>query len=384
VDFEFNQDQVMLRGLVREFLSEQCPVAHVRDMMNDQRGYDPDIYRQFVQLGIMPFAEQYGGGDLGMVEQAIILEEMGRIPYPGPYFSTIILGAGAITASGDESLMARYLPDVANGDLTLTLAFLEDDIGWTPEAVTLPVTKIGNEYILDGRKRFVPFGHTADILLVAGRLTGTSGERGVTLFAVDPRSDGVAIKTEMMFDLTSKTSTIEFNSVAVPSDHLIGPEAGAWPLLQDVLERAAVGASAEMLGASRRSLEMSVEYAKVRKQFGQFIGQFQAVKHLLADMLEKVENSHAATYYAAWAIDAGAPDRALAASVAKAKVNEAARQVCGDAIQAHGGIGFTWEYDLHLYFKRAKHLEPLYGDTSFHRERVLREALAGRTALAGS
>jgi alkylation response protein AidB-like acyl-CoA dehydrogenase len=384
VYFDFNQDQVMLRGLVREFLTEQCPISHVRAMMDDETGYEPDIYRQFVQLGILPFPEEYGGGGLGMVEQAIILEEMGRIPYPGPYFSTVILGGGLIAASGDESAMSRYLPDVSNGDLTLTLAFQEDDLGWTAEAVNLSVTKIGDEYILDGRKRFVPFAHTADVIIVAGRLTGSSGARGVTLFAVDPKAQGVTVEPEKMFDLTSKTSTVEFNSVAVPSSTLIGPEAGAWPLLQDVFERAAVGAAAEMLGASRRSLEMSVEYAKVRKQFGQFIGQFQAVKHLLADMLEMVENAHAAVYYAAWAIDADAPDRALAASVAKSDVNEASRKVCGDAIQAHGGIGFTWEYDLHLYFKRAKHLEPLFGDTSFHRERVLQEALAGRTALAGS
>jgi alkylation response protein AidB-like acyl-CoA dehydrogenase len=179
-------------------------------------------------------------------------------------------------------------------------------------------------------------------------------------------------------------STIIFDNVQVPAENLVGTEGGAWSALEQMLRYAAVGAAAEMLGASRKSLEMSVDYAKVRKQFGQFIGQFQAVKHKLAEMLELVENAHAAVYYAAWALDADAPDAAMAASVAKSTVNVAARKVCGDAIQVHGGIGYTWEYDLHLYFKRAKHLEPLYGDTDFHRERVLQEVLAGRVTGAAT
>jgi alkylation response protein AidB-like acyl-CoA dehydrogenase len=170
----------------------------------------------------------------------------------------------------------------------------------------------------------------------------------------------------------------------VPSENVIGQAGAAWPVLETVIERAAVGASAEMLGASRRSLEMANEYAKERKQFGQFIGQFQAVKHMLAEMLEKVENGHAAVYYAAWALDDGAPDRALAASVAKSTMNVASRQVCGNAVQVMGGIGFTWEHDLHFYFKRAKHLEVHYGDVDHHYGRVLSEVLAGRTAGSGA
>jgi alkylation response protein AidB-like acyl-CoA dehydrogenase len=375
MDFDFSEDQVMLRDLAREFLSEQSTVAHVREMMEDERGYNPAIYKAFVQLGMLPFPEGLGGGALGIVEQAIIFEEMGRTAYPGPYFATVILAGGAIMHSGDDNAKARYLPDAANGDLTMTLAFLEDAIGWTEDAIGMELKKDGDTYTLNGIKRFVPFGHTADVILVAARSVS-----GVSLIAVLKDTAGLTIEPNVMLDLNSKVSTLRFDNVNVPAENLIGSEGDAWPALDATLRDAAVCASAEMLGAARRSLEMSVDYAKVRKQFGQFIGQFQAVKHKLAEMLEQTENGHAAVYYAAWAIDADAPDSSMAASVAKANLNVAARKVCGDAVQVHGGIGFTWEYDLHLYYKRAKHLEVMYGDTDFHREKVLQEVLAGRVA----
>lgn len=381
MDFDFTEDQIMLRNLAREFLTEQCPVSHVRAMMDDERGYDPSIYRQLIQLGMLPFPEEYGGGGLGMVEQSILLEEMGRIPYPGPFFATVVLAGSAIMHSNDDNAKSRYLPDICNGDLTMTLAFLEDSIGWGADEISMPMSKEGGFYRLNGIKRFVPFGHSADVILVAAR-SGQNGPDGVSIVAVPKDSSGLSIKPEVMMDLTSRTATLHFNDVRIPIENAVGMENEAWPILEATFRTAAVGASAEMLGASRKSLEMSVDYAKVRKQFGQFIGQFQAVKHKLAEMLEQVENSHSAAYYAAWALDADAPDADLAASVAKSALNEASRKVCGDAVQVHGGIGFTWEYDLHLYFKRAKHLEPLYGNTEFHRERVLQEVLAGHVAGA--
>jgi alkylation response protein AidB-like acyl-CoA dehydrogenase len=380
MDFEFTQDQGMLRDLVREFLTEQSPVAHVRKMMDDPQGYDPVLYHRFIELGALPFPEEYGGAGLGMVEQAIILEEIGRIPFPSPYFATVTLAGSAIMASGDESARARYLPDICNGDLTMTLAFLENAIGWGPAEIKLAMAKDGDGYVLNGTKRFVPYGQTVDVILVAARSGEGNGADGVSIVAVPRDAAGLDISPEVMADLTQRTATLVFKDVHVPADALLGAEGGAWPTLQATLQRAAVGASAEMLGASRKSLEMSTDYAKVRKQFGQFIGQFQGVKHKLSEMLVLVENSHGAVYYAAWALDAGAPDAALAASAAKAFVSKASRKVCGEAIQVHGGIGFTWEYDLHLYFKRAKHLEPLYGDTEEHRELLLQEVLAGHVA----
>ncbi len=382
MQFDFNEDQVMLRNLIREFLTEQCPSEHIRSMIDNEHGFDRDIYRQFVQLGILPFPEQYGGGDLGMVEQAIILEEMGRIPYPGPYFATVMLAGSALQVSGDENAMARYLPDTCNGDLILTLAFMEDDTGWTPQAISTTAEVNGDSVKLNGRKRFVPFAESADVLFVVAREPGSAGPDGVSIVAVPKDTGGVTISKEMMFDITSRTATVELNEVTVPAENVIGTAGQAWSVMETVIERAAVGAAAEMLGASRKSLELANEYAKERKQFGQFIGQFQAVKHMLAEMLEKAENGHAAVYYAAWALDADAPDSALAASVAKSTLNATSRKVCGDAVQVMGGIGFTWEHDLHFYFKRAKHLEVHYGDVDHHYEHVLNEVLAGRTAGA--
>jgi alkylation response protein AidB-like acyl-CoA dehydrogenase len=210
----------------------------------------------------------------------------------------------------------------------------------------------------------------ADLVLVAARTGG--GHDGTTVFAVDGQAAGLRQTPNVEMDHTSKTSTLVLEDVRVGADAVIGQVDRGWDVLGSTLLRAAVGASAEMLGASRRCMEMSVEYAKVRQQFGQPIGTFQAIKHACAEMLLEVENSHSATYYAAWAIDSGSPDALLAASAAKAYVSDASRKVCGSSIQAHGGIGFTWEYDLHLYVKRAKHLEPLYGDADFHREQALK------------
>jgi alkylation response protein AidB-like acyl-CoA dehydrogenase len=384
VDFDFSDDQVMLRNLVREFLTERSSVAHVRKMMEDERGYDESIYSELLSLGITPIPEQYGGGGLGMVEQAIVLEEMGRVAYPSPWFASVVLAGSLLQYAGDDNAKARYLPEIANGDLVATFAFTEDAVDYGPGAVTLRMTKAGDNYVLNGAKRFVPFGHVADVVIVAARSGNGNGAEGVSLIALPRDTAGLSVEPTPMLDLTSKVATLTFDNVKVPAENLIGAEGGAWPAIEMAHRIAAVGAAAEQLGASRKSLEMAVDYAKVRKQFGQFIGQFQAVKHMLAEMLEAAENGHSAVYYAAWALDANAPDAALAASVAKSTLNMASRKVCGDAIQAHGGIGYTWEYDLHLFFKRAKHLEPLYGDTDYHREKVLEEVLAGRVAGAGT
>jgi alkylation response protein AidB-like acyl-CoA dehydrogenase len=205
--------------------------------------------------------------------------------------------------------------------------------------------------------------------------TSDSADDGTTVFAVAADAAGLSTVPNVEMDLTNPTSTVTLKDVQVDDDSVVGEVDHGWAVVGPVLQRAAVAAAAEMLGAARRCMEMSVEYAKVRQQFGQPIGMFQAIKHACAEMLLEVENSHAATYYAAWALDAGSPDAALAASAAKAYVGDASRKVCGSSIQVHGGIGFTWEYDLHLFFKRAKHFEPLYGDADFHRERALRLTL---------
>lgn len=379
--FEFNPEQAMLRDVTRDFLSQRCPPAHPRAMMTDARGYDERLYRDLAELGLLglPFAEEYGGAGLGAIEQALVMEELGRVAYPGPYVASVVLAGGALRASNDEHQQQRYLPGLAAGDLIGSFAFLEDDIGWSPAAIQLQAVPDGDRYRLNGLKRFVPFAHVADVIVVVARIGTGDGATGVTLFAVPSNAPGLTIEPNVMLDLDSKVSALAFTDVVVPVAQVVGVVGAGWPIVETVLRRAAVAASAEMLGAARKALEMSVDYAKTREQFGQPIGSFQAIKHRLASMLEATESAHAAVYYAAWADDAEAPDAALAASVAKATANQSARAITGDAIQVHGGIGYTWEYDLHLYWKRAKHLEPLYGDTDWHHERVLQEVLANRT-----
>jgi alkylation response protein AidB-like acyl-CoA dehydrogenase len=372
MDFDFTQEQVMLRNLTREFLSRESTPRAVRAAMEDPRGFSDATWRQMSEMGLPGVAIDagYGGQALGMVELALVLDEMGRAAYPGPYFATALLAASAITASGQENQMARYLPDIAHGRTRATLALIDDALAWTPAGVTMRAERRGDGFVLSGEKRFVPFAEAADLLLVVAR-TG-DGPDGTTVFVVPRDLAGVTTSPNIEMDRTNQTSTVAFEGVSVGPDAVIGEVDRGWAIIGPMLQRAAVGAAAEMLGAARRCLDMSVEYARVRQQFGQPIGMFQAIKHMCADMLLEVENAHAAVYYAAWALDAGSPDAALAASSAKAYVGEAARKVCGSAVQVHGGIGFTWEYDLHLYFKRAKHFEPLYGDADFHREQALR------------
>ncbi|MBV9582864.1 MAG: acyl-CoA/acyl-ACP dehydrogenase [Chloroflexi bacterium] len=379
MDFDFTQEQVMLRDLTREFMSRESTPRAVRSFMDDERGYSDATWQQMAEMGLQGVAIDagYGGQGLGMVELALVLDEMGRAAYPGPFFATVVLAAGAIAASGQENQMARYLPDIAAGRTRATLALIENALSWTPSMVDLRAERRGSEFVLNGVKRFVPFGHVADLILVVARTSdASSADDGTTVFAVPGDAAGLSQKPNVEMDRTNRTSTLTFDNVTVAADTVIGEVDHGWDVIGPVLERAALAAAAEMLGASRRCMDMSVEYAKVRQQFGQPIGMFQAIKHACSEMLLEVENSHGATYYAAWAADAGSPDASLAASAAKAYVGDASRKVCGSSIQVHGGIGFTWEYDLHLYFKRAKHFEPLYGDADYHRERALELVLA--------
>ncbi|HUP36775.1 MAG TPA: acyl-CoA dehydrogenase family protein [Candidatus Limnocylindria bacterium] len=374
MNFSFSEDQILLRNSVRAALDEQCKPAHVRAMMEDGgSGYSAALWAEMAKLGWLglPFAEEQGGAGLGLVELALVLEEMGRAAYPGPYFASVVLAGLGLQAGGSAAQKERWLPAIASGQARGTAALLEDSLDWDPAATTATATKAGAGWRLGGVKRFVPWAHVADVALVPAR-----APEGVSLFLVDPRAAGVTLTPMVGIDLANRWSEMRFADVAVPADALMGRAGEAGPVLEGLLRRAAVGASAEMLGAARRCLHMSVDYAKVREQFGQLIGSFQAIRHRCAEMLLEVEKAHAAVYYAAWALGAGAEDATMAASVCKAFVSEAARQVCGDAIQVHGGIGFTWEYDLHLYFKRAKALEPLYGDAAYHRELLVRGVTA--------
>jgi len=373
VNFSFSDDQVLLKNSVRAALEEHCKSSHVRAMAEDGKGYGDELWGEMGKLGWLglPFPEEHGGAGLGLVELAIVLEEMGRAAYPGPFFSTVVLGGLGLMLGGSAEQRDKWLPAIASGRARMTAALLEEHLDWDPASTTASATKSGSGWILSGVKRFVPWAHVADVILVPARSAD-----GLSLFLLDPKSVGVTLSPMKGIDLTNRWSEMRLDKVAVGAEAIMGQPGGAASVLESLLRRAAVCASAEMLGAARRCLDMSVEYVKVREQFGQPIGSFQAIRHRCAEMLLEAENAHAAVYYAAWALTAGAEDAAVASSICKSYVNEAARRVCGDAIQVHGGIGFTWEYDLHLYMKRAKALEPLYGDTEYHRELITRHAIA--------
>jgi alkylation response protein AidB-like acyl-CoA dehydrogenase len=375
VNFSFSDDQILLRNSVRAALDEQCKPEHVRAMFDDPKGYSAELWGEMAKLGWLglPFPEEQGGAGLGLVELALVMEEMGRAAYPGPFFATVVLGGLGIMLGGSPAQRDKWLSAIAAGKARATAALLEEHLDWDPASITATAAESGGGWTLSGLKRFVPWAHVADVVLVPAR-----SPEGLSLFLVDPKASGVTLKPMVGIDLVSRWSEMRLDKVAVGADALLGQAGTAGPLLESLLRRAAVMSSAEMLGAARRCLDMSVEYAKVREQFGQPIGSFQAIRHRCAEMLLEVENAHAAVYYAAWALTAGAEDAAVASSICKAYVSEAARKVCGDSIQVHGGIGFTWEYDLHLYMKRAKALEPLYGDTEYHRELIARHVTSSR------
>jgi alkylation response protein AidB-like acyl-CoA dehydrogenase len=376
MDFGFSQEQDLLRQTARSFLEKESPSAFVRRMMDDPTGTTDEFWTKLAELGWLGliFPEAHGGVGLGQVDLTVVLEEMGRAVMPGPYFSTVLLGGLAVAELGSEAQRAAWLPKITGGQARVTLALTEESARWGPAGVQL-AAKRGRSggYTLSGTKLFVPDGHTADLLVVAARTaraTRAAPEHGVSLFLVPAARKGVRAALLPTMDQTRKLAEVTLARVEVGPEALLGPADQAWPGLARVLDRATVGLCAEMCGGAQRVLDMCTEYAKVRVAFGKPIGTYQAVKHKCADMLVAVENAKSITYYAAWAADERVPDAPLAASMAKAYVSDAYRQVTGDGIQIHGGIGFTWEHDLHLYFKRAKGSEVAFGDATYHRERV--------------
>ena len=372
MDFSFTSDQTLLKNSARAFLDEHCKPATVRLLWDDPRGESPALWKEMAQLGWLGLSlpEAHGGSGLGMVETALLLEELGRAAYPGPLWPTMLV-ASAVAAHGTDEQKKRWLPAIAGGDARASLTLLDADLDWNPDAVATRADKTPTGWTLTGLKRYVAWGHVADVLLVPARAPD-----GVSLFLVDPAAAGIGWTPMMNMDPGTRLADLTLDRVPVRGAELLGAPGTGTPVLLSLLRRGAAGAAAEMLGASRRCLDMAVGYAKVREAFGQPIGSFQAIRHKCADMLLETENSHAAVYYAAWALDADAEDAATAASIAKSYVGDASRKVCGEAIQVHGGIGFTWEYDLHMYFKRAKALEAQYGDAEFHRELILRHVAA--------
>lgn len=363
MQFAFTEEQDQLRSFVRQFLEEKSSEETVRQLMETDAGYDEAVWSQMAeQLGLQSLIipEEYGGQGFGWVELIVILEEMGRSLLCAPFFSTAVLATSALMLADDDSAATDYLPRIASGELIATVAMTEENGRWDESGVTATATQDGGAWTLNGAKHYVIDGHTAGLLIVAAR-----SEAGVSLFAVDGDAAGMTRTALATMDQTRKQAKIE---LADTPARLIGQDGAGWDTMVQVLDRAAVGLAAEQVGGAQMVLDMAVEYAKVRVQFGRPIGSFQAIKHKCADMLLEVESAKSAAYYAAWCAAEDNDELPAMASLAKSYCSEAYFHATAENIQIHGGIGFTWEHPAHLYFKRAKSSELLFGDPTYHRE----------------
>jgi alkylation response protein AidB-like acyl-CoA dehydrogenase len=375
MDIGFSEEQELLRDAARKFLDSQCTTKFVREMMAAETAVTPEFWRQLAENGWLgiAFSEADGGSGLGLTELVVLMEEVGRAVMPGPYPATVLLGGAAIAEAGSVAQRREWLPRIAAGEAKATLAWIEPNARWDAAGITASARETGGGFTLSGTKMFVPDAHLADIIVVAARTRdGSTMEDGVSLLLVPKGSDGVTIKLLPSVDETRKLCEVHFDNLRVPAAALIGELHQGWGPLSRLVDRAAVALAAEICGVAQRVLDMTVEYAKMRTAFGKPIGSYQGVKHKCADMLVDIENAKSLTYYAAWAVDEGDPEAAVAVSMAKAAASDAGRKVCAAGIQLHGGIGMTWEHDLHLYLKRAKADEVALGDASWHRERVAR------------
>ncbi|MEM7408757.1 MAG: acyl-CoA dehydrogenase family protein [Myxococcota bacterium] len=368
----YSDEQEEFRSVVRRFLDDHSPPTEVRRWMEDDAGFDPAVWRRLCDdlgVGGLHLPEAYGGQAFSAVEQSIVLQEMGRALLCSPYFGSIVLAATAIAHGATDAAKKERLPDLANGSQRAALAFAEQTSAWSPHDVAMTATADGADFRLDGSKRFVVDGHSADGLVVVARVPGSTGTDGLSLFWVAGDADGLERRRLESLDPSRKLAQLDFAGVRAAALGAPGTAAGA---LDHTLDLACIALAHEMVGGAERVLETTVEYAKTRVQFGRPIGSFQAIKHKCADMLVDVELAKSTAIHAAAAAAEGAEDLPLLAALTKALVSDAYRTAATESIQIHGGIGFTWEHDCHLYFKRARSAAILLGDATHHRERMAR------------
>ena len=376
MNFNFTEEQQEFRLVLRRFLEDKSPTTEVRRLMETDEGCDPEVWRQVCQdLGLtgVHIPEAYGGQGFGFVELGIVLEEMGRALLCAPYFASTVLAATAILNAGTEEQQVTYLPPIAAGDVIATLAFTEDNGRWDNDGVEMTATASGggtsgDSYTLNGTKSFVLDGATASQIVVLARKPGSTGDVGLSLFMVAADADGLDCRKLKSMDPTRKLARLEFKNVSAA---LIGEEGGAAVPFGRTIDQAAVCLANEMVGGADKLRETAVDYTLLRVQFGRAIGSFQAIKHKAADMLLEVESAKSAAYYAAEALDDDAEDWPAVASLAKACASDTYMQTAIVTTQMHGGIGFTWDNDTHLWFKRAKSSEAFLGDAHHHRELMM-------------
>jgi alkylation response protein AidB-like acyl-CoA dehydrogenase len=352
MQFGLSESQEFLKDSARKFFAGECPSAEMRRLMETDTAYDAALWSKLTDQGYtgIIFPEAYGGVGLGKVELMLLMEEAGRALLPGPFFSTVVLAGTVLDAVASPAHQQKYLAPICRGEARSTVAILEANASWNPRDIQLTATN-GK---LTGEKYFVSDAAIADFIIAVAR-------NGV--FIVNSKAPGLKISPMSAMDLTRKLYVVEFSST--PAE-----EIGATTNLERAFDVATAALSAELVGGMQRTLDITVEYAKTRKQFGKPIGTFQAVQHQCADMYLETESSRSAVYYAGWALEENSPDASTAVSIAKMYASDAARTVGNRGIQIHGGMGFTWENDVHLYYRRAKGSETAFGDATFHRERI--------------
>jgi len=382
VRFAFTEEQEALRATARAFLAEHASSERVRSAMESEAGFDAGVWKRMgAELGWTALAipEACGGLGLGAVELAALLEAMGEALLPSPFFATVCLGAQAVLEAGPPAQQAELLPAVAESGAIATLAWDADGAGAGLDGVTAiarRAARAGSDFELTGRFAAVLDGHHADLLVVAARAPGSAGAEGVSLFALDAdafaRDAGAARRPLPTLDRTRRLAEVTLDRVRVAAARLLGEEGGAGPALERTLDRARAALAAEQVGGAQRCLDLAVAYAKSRVQFGRPIGAFQAIKHRLAEMMVRVEAARSAAYWAACVAAQGGAELPEVASLAKATSAESFFHCAAECLQVHGGVGFTWEYDVHLYLKRARAGEGFLGEPAWHRERIAR------------
>jgi alkylation response protein AidB-like acyl-CoA dehydrogenase len=371
MDISLSEEQELLQGSARDFLQQECPIRLVRAMEDDEQGYDLSLWKQMADLGwlglVLP--EEHGGAGGTMMDLAVLLEEFGRALVPGPFIPTVVQTGLPLVWAGSDQQRRDYLPRLIQGERIGTMAWHEPSATSAPWGIETMATAQGEDYLLSGTKLWVPYAHVADYLLTVARTAkGATPADGITLFLVDAKSPGVTI-TKLGTIADDHQCEVLLQDVQVSRRQVLGEIGKGWPLVEQIRRYGAVAKCAEMVGIAQQAFEISLNYAKTRVQFGRPIGSFQVIKHKLANMVIDVDGSRYVTYRAAWLLSEGLP-AAQEVAVAKAWTNEACRRVVREAQQVHGGIGYTKEYDLQLYTRRAKAAEIAFDGSDTHREAV--------------
>ncbi|MFN8544153.1 MAG: acyl-CoA dehydrogenase family protein [Candidatus Binatia bacterium] len=371
IDFGLSDEQEALQRAAREFLAGECPPSLVRETAKTPDGVPRALFRKIAEQGWLGLAvpEKFGGLGLHTLDLALVLEEAGRAALPGPFLATQLVIA-ALVHAGSTAQKKTWLPRLAAGEAFAALAYLEEGDRQDPAGVQVTAKRTRDGWQLAGTKLFVLDAPAADVLLVAARTKKGEGAAGVSLFLVERATPGVKVLPQETMDLTRRVGEVVLRNAVVPRDALVGTDGAGWPVLARLLDLACVGIAADSLGGAERALEMAVTYAMTREQFGRKIGSFQAMKHIAAEIVADVAPATSLVWWAAWMQDRGGKDAARAAAMAKASLGDVASRTTRRAVEMHGGIGFTWEHDLHLWFKRAHMSELLFGAPPFHRERL--------------